>query len=78
MDKINACAAILIGGKSLRFGKDKAYMTFEDDPVSIHIYRIPDKIFPEVFFISGTGNSDVTVPVWNGLIEPFFAFYHRR
>ena len=137
MRKINASAGILIGGKSLRFGSDKAFMTLRADPVSIHIHRILIKIFREVFFVGGnaekyipedtvilpdlypetgplgglatalaharypycfltacdlpffnsgpviklwenTGEYDISVPVWNGSVEPLFAFYHRR
>jgi molybdopterin-guanine dinucleotide biosynthesis protein A len=137
MNKINVSAAILVGGKSLRFGEDKAFLRLEDDPVSIRIFRILDTIFREVFFVSGTekkdmlenavilsdlypetgplgglvtalsharypycfltacdlpftssgpirklwqetGDNDITVPEWNGFVEPLFAFYHRR
>ena len=137
MNKINASAAILIGGKSTRYGTDKAYLRLSDDPVSVHIYRMLVDVFPEVFFISGkkrkemtngvvvlkdlhpdigplgglatalehashpacfltacdlpfidrnviaklwdqTRDFDITVPKWNGLLEPMVCFYHKR
>lgn len=49
---IPASAAILAGGKSTRFGTDKAFMKFDHRPVIAHFYTLLLQLFHEVFFVS--------------------------
>jgi molybdopterin-guanine dinucleotide biosynthesis protein A len=50
--KIPASAAILIGGKSSRFGSDKVYMKLDTESISEYLFNKFREIFSEVFFIS--------------------------
>ncbi len=59
MKKINASAAILIGGESQRFGTDKAYLILQNDPISVHLFNMLNRIFSEVFFVSGVLKKDI-------------------
>ncbi len=51
---LSSSAAILVGGKSSRFGSDKVFMKLSDRSVSEHIYYNFRSIFSDVFFVSGT------------------------
>lgn len=53
MDKIKAGGAILIGGKSRRFGKDKVELEWDGIPLPVSLYHRLYKTLSEVFFITG-------------------------
>ncbi len=48
----NFTAIILSGGKSLRFGEDKALLKIKDKPIIERIYSLLSKIFNEVLIIA--------------------------
>ena len=57
--KIPSSAAILIGGKSQRFGADKAFLGLKGEPVSVHLAKLLNGVFLEVFFVGGSGRKGV-------------------
>lgn len=52
--KIAAQGAILIGGKSRRFGRDKAFIEFDNEPISVRLYRLLKSIFKDSCLIAST------------------------
>lgn len=52
MQHINCSVAILAGGKSRRFGKDKGLVDFNNKPLVQHVIDIANKISNDVFIIS--------------------------
>ena len=50
--KIPASAAIFAGGKSKRFGIDKAFMKFDDRSVTAYLSSLLRQLFQEVFIVS--------------------------
>lgn len=57
---IKASGAIFIGGKSSRFGSDKAHLEFAGEILSIRIYQQLNQILDSVFFISDRMDKSVT------------------
>jgi molybdopterin-guanine dinucleotide biosynthesis protein A len=50
--KIPASAAIFAGGKSKRFGTDKAFMKFDRHSVTAHLSSLLQNLFNDVFIVS--------------------------
>ncbi len=59
MKKIPSSAAILIGGKSQRFGADKTKLGLNGEPLSMHLAKLLNSVFSEVFFVGGKNLKDV-------------------
>ena len=57
---IKAGGAILIGGKSSRFGSDKASLEFAGETLSVRIYHQLNSILDSVCFISDRKNNSAT------------------
>ena len=53
-----ASAAILIGGRSSRFGTDKALLNFKGKSLALTIYEHIFEIFKEVYFVSNRPGKD--------------------
>ncbi|MEW6200956.1 MAG: molybdenum cofactor guanylyltransferase, partial [bacterium] len=52
-EKLKMTAVILAGGKSTRFGQDKAAVTFGDTTLLGHIHKLLNEIFEEVLIAGG-------------------------